>query len=67
MCVGTRWCIGSVTTIPILDKPWLLNGGCIDNNFMDVHHVQNVSVYSQIDNSSKMWNQEILNRFSALT
>jgi len=40
---GSRWSIGSITYIPILDEPWLLNGDCIDDNITRTHLLHDFS------------------------
>jgi len=36
---GARWCMRSCNSIPILDEPWLLNGGCIYGTILGAHFV----------------------------
>ncbi|KEH27713.1 hypothetical protein MTR_5g430460 [Medicago truncatula] len=43
---GSQWSMGSGTYIPILDEPWLLNGGCIDDNITEAHLVHEFRVDS---------------------
>ena len=57
---GSRWSIGSGTSIPILDEPWLLNGGCIDGNIIGAHFVRDFTVDSLMDTNSKSWNGDLV-------
>jgi len=56
---------GQVILFPSLMKPWLLNGGRIDDNILGAHYVRNFSVNSMIDTSCKSWNNDLVQVFSA--
>ena len=57
---GARWCIGTCSSISILNESWLLNGGHIDGNIIGANFVRGFSVSSLMNTSSKGWNQEVI-------
>ena len=57
---GSRWSIGSGTSIPILDEPWLSNGGSIYGNIIGEHFVCDFPVDSLMDTNSKSWNDDVV-------
>lgn len=57
---GSRWSIGSGTSIPILDEPRFLNGGCIDANITRAHFVRDFMVDSLMDTNSKSLNGDLV-------
>ena len=57
---GARWCIGSGTSIPLLDEPWIQNGPCIDSTIQGAHHVKSCKVADFIDIHSKKWNAPLI-------
>ena len=57
---GSRWCIGSSDSIPILNSPWLSNGEHIDGNITRGHYVRDFKVSSLISDHSKEWNVPLI-------
>jgi ribonuclease HI len=57
---GARWCIGTGASIPLLNEPWLSEGGCIEGDY----DVQQLSagplVQSLINTATKTWNREVV-------
>lgn len=59
---GSRWCIGSGRSIPIIDEPWLGNGAKLDINIANAHLLRNFGVDSLIHTHSKTWNVEVIHQ-----
>jgi len=57
---GSRWCIRSCNSFPILDEPWSLNDKCIYGNILGAHFVCDFIMDSLVDESSKSWNEELV-------
>jgi hypothetical protein len=57
---GARWSIGSGTTVPILDTPWLSNGESIDGNIAGGYHVRDFKVHSLLSEYDKVWNAPLI-------
>jgi len=57
---GARWSIGSGASIPILDAPWLLNGGIIDGSIAGGFYVHDFKVQSLISEQGKRWNAPLV-------
>jgi ribonuclease HI len=57
---GSRWCIGTGASIPILQEPWLSDGKCIEGNY-DLSQLRyGPSVQSLIDTTDKTWNWDVV-------
>ncbi|KAK2398440.1 putative mitochondrial protein [Trifolium repens] len=57
---SARWCIGTGASIPLLHEPWLSDGECIEGDY-DLQQISgNLSVQSLINNTTKTWNQNIV-------
>ena len=50
---GARWSIGTCATIPILNEPWLSNGGLIGSDTPGAYFVQNFTVNSLMNPHDK--------------
>lgn len=59
---GSRWCIGSGSSISIIDEPWLGNGSKLDGNIANAHLLRNFRVDSLIHDHSKTWNAEVIHQ-----
>ncbi len=57
---GARWSIGSGTTIPILDAPWLSNSESIDGNIAGGYHVRDFKVHNLMFEYGKVWNAPLI-------
>jgi len=57
---GAWWSIGSGTTIPILNEPWLSNGEFISNDTPGAHFVHNFAVSSLMNLHDKSWNEQVV-------
>jgi len=57
---GARWSIGSGTTIPILDAPWLSNGESIDCNIAEGYHVRDFKDHNLMSEYGKVWNASLI-------
>jgi len=57
---GARWSIGTGATIPILNEPWLTNGGLIGSDTPGALFVQNFTVNSMMNPYDKSWNEQVV-------
>jgi hypothetical protein len=52
---GSRWCIGEGAAIPILHKPWLSDGRCIEGTYDFSQLTTGPSMHSLMDITTKTW------------
>lgn len=57
---GARWSIGTGISISILNELWLLDGKRIDGTVNGAHFVQNFTVNSLIEDTTKRWNEQVI-------
>jgi hypothetical protein len=59
---GARWCIGTCASIPLMQEPWLSDGGCLEGNYNFQQLLGGPSVQSLINNNTKTWNREVVHQ-----
>lgn len=57
---GARWCIGTGSSIPLMNHPWLVNGGCITSLNTGGAQFRTGSISDLIDPSTKAWRQDLI-------
>jgi hypothetical protein len=57
---GARWRIGTGESIPLINEPWMLNGGRIDGSIAGAQLFQNSAVKSLLEENEKKWNESLI-------